>query len=92
MPQGSTKHFAERSQQRSIPPFVASLVMENGKSVRRGSADVFFLDKEGRRRVRRHLGPRIYDTLADFLDVYVVCGNNGQAITVGWRLERIKRP
>lgn len=87
-----TRHFAERAQQRSIPPFVTAVVMENGQSVRRGGADVFFLDKDSRRRVRRELGTRIYDAIADFLDVYVICADDGRVITAAWRLERIRRP
>lgn len=85
-------HFGKRSQQRSIPPFITTVMKENGTSIRRGGADVFFLDKEARRRVRRELGARIYDAIEDFLDVYVVCGDDGRVITAGWRLERIKRP
>jgi hypothetical protein len=89
---GSTKHFRTRAQQRAIPSFIANFVVENGASIRRGQADVYFLDKEARQRVRRQLGRRIYDTLIDFFDVYVVCGDARQFITVGWRLDRIKRP
>jgi hypothetical protein len=86
-----SKHFASRSQQRAIPPFVASVVIDNGKSVRRGDADVFFLDKESRRSVRRVLGARVYCAIERFLDVYVVCADDGCVITTGWRLERIRR-
>ena len=88
----STRHFTERSQQRSIPPFAAAVVKDNGRSVRRGGVDVFFLDKKARRRIRQEFGARIYDAIEDFLDVYVVCADDGRFITAGWRLERIRRP
>lgn len=88
----ASTHCMERLQQRSIPPFVATVVQEHGRLVRRGGADVFYLDKASRRRVRRELGTRIYDAIEDFLDVYVVCADDGRFITAAWRLEKIRRP
>lgn len=77
----ATTHCIERLQQRSIPPFVATVVQDHGRSVRRRGADVFFLDKASRRHLRRELGNRIYDAIKEFLDVYVVCADDGRFIT-----------
>ncbi len=87
-----TRHCLERFQSRSIPPFVASLVQEYGRSVRRGEADVIFLDKASRRRLRQELGCRIYNSIEQFLDAYVVCSDDGRLITAAWRTKRIRRP
>lgn len=83
-----SKHAMQRSQQRAIPPFIAELILDYGKSTRKHGADVYFLDNQGRKRIEHALGRKIYTRVMDQLDIYVVC--EGQVITIGHRTKRIK--
>ena len=86
-----TRHAEARAQQRSIPPFVMSLLIEHGTNLRQGAADICFLDKEARRRIKRELGERIHAAIEPYLDAYVVCSDDGAVITASWRTQRFKR-
>ena len=79
-----TRHGKVRSQQRGIPPLVISWLMEFGRVTRHKGADVYYLDHCGRKRLRRHIGRRIYNRLVEFLDAYAVVSDDGEVITVGW--------
>ena len=48
-----TKHFETRVQQRSISETVINLVIRYGITKRHDGADVTFLDKKGRERLRK---------------------------------------
>ena len=48
-----TKHFETRVQQRSISETVINLVIRYGITKRHNGADVTFLDKKGRERLRK---------------------------------------
>lgn len=86
-----TNHASTRSQQRAIPPLVIDLLLQFGKSEATGAgvAKVFF-DKRARKRVAAYAGP-LARLLDDHLDLYAVVGQNQQVITVGHRMERIRR-
>jgi hypothetical protein len=83
-----TQHAYKRSQQRGIPPFVMELILDYGSCLHRHGADVYYLDKSGRRALKRELGAKIYARIEDQLNVYVVSDSN--VITVAHRNERIK--
>ena len=89
---GLTHHAEARSQQRSIPPFVAGLLRDYGAAVHHQGAEVWFADKPARKRIRHEVGNRIYAAIERFLDAYVVCGDDGAMITLGWRTGRLKQP
>lgn len=84
-----TSHAEARAQQRGIPPFIVDVVVDNGHCKRRHGADVYFLDKQGRKKVKKILGTQIYRRLKDFLDAYVVISDDGQVITCGHHLKRL---
>lgn len=84
-------HANVRSQQRAISPMLVDLLLQFGtsESAGDGAAKVFF-DKEGRRRLAAYAGP-VAKLLNDHLDVYAIVGADMQIITVGHRLERMRR-
>ncbi|MGG5812480.1 hypothetical protein [Falsiroseomonas sp. CW058] len=86
-----TRHATARRQGRGIPPFVVNLLVEQGASMRQHGADVFYIDKEARRRIRRALGDRIHAALETYLDAYVVLADDGCVITTAWRTRRLRR-
>lgn len=86
-----TRHASVRRQERGIPPFVVNLLLEQGACTRHDGADVFYLDKEARRRVRRTLGDRIHAALEGYLDAYIVIGDDGRVVTAAWRTRRLRR-
>lgn len=87
----STQHANVRSQQRGIPPLVLDLLRQFGShEPAGGGASKVFFDKQGRRRVQAYAGA-LAPLLNDHLDFYAVIGSNDQVITVGHRLDRIRR-
>ena len=90
---GHTRHAQERLQQRAIPMLVVDLIRSNGSCMRHNGADIFFIDKEARRRLRRELGgDRSVRLLEPWLGHYLVIGDDGQLITAAARTGRLKRP
>jgi hypothetical protein len=85
-----TKHGSTRKQQRGIPQLILDWLIEYGRVTRRRGADVYSFDKDGRRRLRRDIGGLAYNRLEDFFDAYVVLSDDGNVITMGWRLKRLK--
>lgn len=86
-----TRHATTRRQGRGIPPFVVNLLLEQGACTRQHGADVFYVDKEARRRIRRTLGDRIHAAIESYLDAYVVLGDDGRVITAAWRTRNLRR-
>jgi len=86
-----TEHARIRSQQRSIPPVMVDLLLQFGTTESAGDgANKMFFDKSARRRVQAYFG-QIAPLLNQHLDLYAVVGSDDQIITVGHRLERIRR-
>ncbi len=83
-----TQHAQKRSQQRGIPPFIMELILDYGRCMYRHGADVHYLDKSGRRALKRDLGSKIFARIEDQLNVYVVADN--EVITAAHRIKRIK--
>lgn len=87
----TTKHAATRIQKRAISKLIVDLLLEFGASEPAGGgASKFYFDKPARRRVKAYAGS-LASVLEDHLDVYAVIGADTQVITVGHRLERIRR-
>ncbi len=80
-----TAHAAKRAQQRAIPPIVVEWLMRFGAQRWSRGASVYEFDKEGRRRLRRHLGQRLFSSIEPWLDAYAVVGDERRVVTVGWR-------
>ena len=85
-----TKHASTRAQQRSVPPAVVEWLFEFGCSTRHQSADVYFFDKRGKRRLRSFLGRIAYRRIETLLDAYAVVSDDGQIVTVAHRAGRLK--
>jgi len=87
----NTQHANARIQQRGVPPLVLDLLLQFGshEPAGDGKRKVFF-DKQGRRKVCAYAGA-LAPLLNEHLDFYAVVGSNDQVITVGHRLERIRR-
>lgn len=85
-----TQHARVRSQQRAISPLLLELLVRFGSSEKivGGTCKVFF-DKAARRRLHSYAGP-LAQMLDQHLDLYAVLAND-KVVTVGHRLERIKR-
>ena len=91
MRDGYTRHGEMREQQRSISPAVIEWLDDFGHYERRRKGDVYFFDKDGRKRLKKYLGGIAYRRIEDLLDVYVVTADDGQIITVGKRTTKLKR-
>jgi len=86
-----TLHASKRAQQRAIPPIVVEWLMRFGEQRWSRGASVYAFDKEGRRRLRRHIGQRVFASIEHWLDAYAVVGGDQQVVTVGWRLQKRQR-
>lgn len=89
-----TKHGLARHQARAVPPLFEALLLDHGSSIHRHGAEVIFLDKPARRRLRQELGGdrglRLFDR---WMNSYlVVADDDGRIITTARRTRRIKRP
>lgn len=85
-----TRHGTPRCQQRAIPPFVRSVLLDHGRTIRSRGADVVFVDKVARKRITAVFGDRLSRVIEPYLDAYLVASDDGQIITAGWRISRIK--
>jgi hypothetical protein len=78
-------------QQRNIPPMVLDLLVEFGASEPSGDGTTkLFFNKPARRKLKAYAGPLV-DVLEPHLDVYAVVASDMKVITVGHRIERIRR-
>jgi hypothetical protein len=86
-----TRHARVRAQQRCIPPLAVDLLLQFGATeIAPGGVRKLFFDKAARRRVAAYAGP-LARVLQEHLDVYAVIGDDERIVTLGHRLERIKR-
>ena len=84
-------HASSRVQQRAIPPIVIEWLMRFGTQRWSRGASVYEFDKNSRRRLRRHIGQRLFASVEHWLDAYTVVGDGRRVVTVGWRQERHHR-
>ena len=86
-----TRHAQVRSQQRAIPELVLDLLLQFGANENAGDGvSRMFFDKAARRRVHAYAGS-LAPLLDEHLDLYAVVAPDSTVITVGHRLERIRR-
>ena len=86
-----TVHASKRVQQRSIPPILIEWLMHFGVQRWSRGASVYEFDKDSRRRLRRHLGQRLFASVEQWLGAYIVVGGEQQVVTAGWRQRRRHR-
>lgn len=89
-----SRHAEQRLQQRAIPLRVVELLEYFGSSMRSGrGAERLFFDRAAVARLKRHLGgDRELNTVARWLRVYVVVGDDGRVVTVAHQHRRHRRP
>lgn len=88
-----TRHAVARSQQRAVPPLVMSLLLEYGSIMRHEGAEVVYLDKRAKRRLREAVGGnRSLAIVERWLNTYIVTGEDGCVVTVARRTKRLRRP
>ena len=86
-----TAHASKRVQQRAIPPVMIEWLMQFGVQRWSRGASVYEFDKDSRRRLRRHLGQRLFASVEQWLGAYIVIGSEQKVITAGWRQGRRHR-
>ena len=85
-----TAHAQTRLQQRAIPQEAVETLLAYGEHRRHRGADIYYLDRTARSRVRGALGRAGYNRLSRSLDSYLVMSDDGQLITAAHRLQRLK--
>ncbi|MBV9783710.1 MAG: hypothetical protein JO264_07800 [Acidisphaera sp.] len=88
-----TLHGDEQHRRRATLGLFEALVLDHGTRVRSHGADIVFLDKAARKRLRREIGGergmRVFDR---YWNAYLVVADDGRIITTGRRTRRVKRP
>ena len=85
-------HAAVRLQQRLIPPLLADQLDLYGARQSAGSgAEMVYMDKAARRRLRQALGSAAVAALQPLLSAYLIESGSGRVITAGWRCTRVRR-
>jgi len=88
----TSRHARTRMQQRAVPPLVVQWLAQFGARQRaRDAADLVFFDKAARRRLTQAFGEVVVQRLGPLLNAYIVQAENGDVVTVGWRLQRVLR-
>lgn len=86
-----TQHAKARSQQRGIPPLLIDLLLQFGATEKApGGAEKVYFDKSARKRIKAYAGS-LAGLLEQHLNIYAVIGDGDGVVTIGHRLERIKR-
>lgn len=84
-----SSHASHRQKNRSIPDEVVNLVLQYGRTIRRQGADVYLLGRKERRRLVKNIEIDMLKKIEHKLKAYVVLGDNGSAITCGYRTRRL---
>jgi hypothetical protein len=86
-----TIHGQCRMQQRAVPGLIVSLLLDHGASSWQHGAEMRFIDRTARQKIKRELGgDRSLSIIDRWLNVYLVVASDGQIITVGRRTGRLK--
>ena len=87
-----TQHGQRQHQRRATLGLFETLVLDHGTRLRSHGADVVFLDKAARKRIRREVGGnRGMRVVERYLNSYLVVADDGRIVTTGYRTSRIKR-
>lgn len=85
-----THHAIARMQQRAVRPEIVVYLLDFGRcEYHHYGAQLYYLDRRGRERVRRVAGSDAYRRMEHALDAYAVVSGDGELITVGHRYKRI---
>ncbi len=87
-----TQHGQEQHQRRATLGLFEALLLDHGTRVRSFGADLVFLDKAARKRIRRAVGgDRGMRVFEQYGNSYLIVADNGRIITTGYRTTRVKR-
>ncbi len=88
-----TVHGRARNQQRAFTPERTNLLIAFGSEMRHKGADILFFDKAARRRMEAELSlEELRRVSRQDTNAYMVLGDQGRVVTVGFRRRRFKRP
>ena len=88
----NTLHAQIRSQQRGIPPLIEQWLDLYGTEEYDGKgAVIVYLCKRSIRCMERDFGKRPVSRMSEWLNAYKVRSTGGETITIGFRLNRIRR-
>lgn len=86
-----TRHASSRAQQRGLPPLIVHWLESYGARQRdRKGAEIVYFDKSARRSLEREVGTTVVERLRPLLDAYMVMGEDGRVVTLGWRVKRVR--
>lgn len=86
-----TLHAHTRRQQRAIPALVIDLLLQFGAAEKSGGGtSKLFFDKAARRKLHAYAGP-LAGLLDEHLNVYAIVAADSSIVTVGHRIDRVKR-
>ncbi len=85
-----TTHAQTRLQQRTICPVIIDWLEQYGTVEPQDGAELLYFSRRNRKRLASYTGG-ISNKIDKLKNVYLVRGNNGEIITVGYRNESIKR-
>lgn len=84
-------HARTRCQQRCIPPMLVDLLLRFGVTEGApGKANKLYFNKAARKQIKAYAGP-LAAYIDQHLDIYAVVSEDGSVITIGHRLERVRR-
>ena len=87
-----TAHARVRMKQRAIDDRALQTLLDYGRAAHQpGGSQIVYLDKRGKRRLRRERGDDVLKALGKQLDTYAVLARDGAVVTVGHRIRRIRR-
>jgi hypothetical protein len=88
-----TQHAAVRSQQRGIPPLIDQWLDQYGEEVYDGHGGIrLYFSRASIRTMEREFGREPLARLSEYLNSYkIASSHDGQTITVGHRIKRIRR-
>ncbi len=87
-----TQHGERQHQRRVTFSLLASLLHDHGTRPRSHGADLVYLDKAARKRIRHKVGgDRGMRVFEQYLNDYLIVADDGQIITTGYRTSRVKR-
>ncbi|SEP82124.1 protein of unknown function [Devosia sp. YR412] len=84
-------HATTRMHQRGIRSEVVEALLTYGRCERSRGADVYFVDRRTRERVREEIGGKRFARIEKSLDAYLVVGEDGTLITAARSLRRFRR-
>jgi hypothetical protein len=86
-----TAHARARLQQRSVPREVVELLYSYGDEARTHNGYILYCSKRSRARIARSRRLNERPEIWRYLGCYLVEGDGGQVVTVGYRYKRIRR-